>query len=210
VTLITIRQTGGLLDQPNAEVSFDQQPGFPVTVRDPFSAEEEAQLAWYFEEYLRFPFTDQVRAQAAAVNIQRYGQGLFTQLFKQNEQVYAHYRRALGPGVQTLRFQISGAPNFHQLHWEALWDPERPRPFALDATLVRSGVQPILHTLNVQPSPTINLLVVTARPRGGRDVGYRTIARPLVEMLGQTQLPVQVDMVLPHHPFRLARRGLDL
>ena len=38
---------------------------------------------------------------------------------------------------------------------------------------------------------------MTARPRGGRDVGYRTIARPLIEMLRQTQLPVQVDIVRP-------------
>jgi hypothetical protein len=34
-------------------------------------------------------------------------------------------------------------------------------------------------------SPTLNLLVVTARPGEALDVGYRTITRPLVATLRQ-------------------------
>lgn len=132
MTLITIRQTGNWQDRPNVEVSFDQQPGYALTVRDPFGEQEEERLAWYFERHLRFPFTDQVKAQAAAESIGRYGQGLFNQLFHQDEAIYAHYRRVVAQGGQTLRFVIRGGPDFHQLHWEALWDPARPHPFVLD------------------------------------------------------------------------------
>jgi hypothetical protein len=45
--------------------------------------------------------------------------------------------------------------------------------------------------------PTLNLLVVTARPGGAGDVGYRTITRPLLEALGRARLRVDVDLVRP-------------
>jgi tetratricopeptide (TPR) repeat protein len=50
---------------------------------------------------------------------------------------------------------------------------------------------------SVRTSPTINLLVVTARPSGAHDVGYRTISRPLVEALRQTSIPIQVEILRP-------------
>ena len=50
---------------------------------------------------------------------------------------------------------------------------------------------------DVRSSPTINLLIVVARPRGRGDVGYRTISRPLVEALQQSQLRVRVEILRP-------------
>jgi tetratricopeptide (TPR) repeat protein len=197
MTHITIRQTGGGSATPNAEISFDGGAGWPLTVRNPFDAEEEQRLAWYFEKWLTFPFTDQVKAQEAAASVRRYGETLFAQTLRGNDQIYSRYRQAVAQGVAMLHFQIVGDPAFHALHWEALWDPDRPQPLTLDAVMIRSTVQPVVHSVTVQPSPTINLLLVTARPHGGRDVGYRTIQRPLVEMLRATQLPVQVDLVRP-------------
>jgi CHAT domain/AAA ATPase domain len=197
MTHITIRQTGDLSATPNAEISFDGGAGWPVTVQNPFADAEEQRLAWYFEKWLTFPFTDGVKAQAAAASVRRYGETLFAQTVRGNDQIYSRYRQALTQGIATLHFQIMGEPAFHALHWEALWDPDRPRPLILDAAMIRSTVQPVIHSVTVQPSPTINLLLVTARPHGGRDVGYRTIQRPLIEMLRETQLPVQVDLVRP-------------
>ena len=197
MTHITIRQTGELHGSPNAEISIDGAAGWPVTVQNPFSAAEEQRLAWYFEKWLTFPFTDGVKAQDAAASVRRYGETLFAQTLRRHDQIYSRYRQAVSQGVETLHFQIIGTPDFHALHWEALWDPDRSRPLILDAALIRSTVQPVVHSVTVQPSPTINLLLVTARPHGGRDVGYRTIQRPLVEMLRASQLPVQVDLVRP-------------
>lgn len=45
--------------------------------------------------------------------------------------------------------------------------------------------------------PTVNLLIVTARPHGKKDVAYRTISRPMVEALRQAQVPVQIDILRP-------------
>ena len=197
MTQITIRQTGVLSVAPNAEISFDGEPGFPVTVENPFSAAEEERLAWYFEKWLNFPFTDGVKAAQAAASVRGYGETLFRQLVLDDERAYSRYQQALSQGVATLQFQIVGDPSFHGLHWEALWDPARPQPFVLDAGLIRSGIEVVPQRLTSKESATINLLLVTARPHGGRDVGYRTIQRPLVELLHRTQLPVQVDLVRP-------------
>ena len=95
--LITITETGRTTDTPNATVSVDRGMPHPLTITSPFSDADDARLRWYFEEHLRFPFTQQVRAS----------------------------------------------------------------------------------------------------PRGRRDVGYRTISRPLIDGLRQVQAPVQVDLVRP-------------
>jgi hypothetical protein len=62
---------------------------------------------------------------------------------------------------------------------------------------VRKNLVPQALPAPVRPSATINVLLVTARPSGGRDVGYRTISRPLVEGLRQTNVPVQIKIVRP-------------
>ena len=45
--------------------------------------------------------------------------------------------------------------------------------------------------------PTLKILVVTARPGGPRDIGYRTISRPLLDGLRRARLPVEVDLLRP-------------
>ncbi len=47
------------------------------------------------------------------------------------------------------------------------------------------------------PEPVLHILVVTARPDGPSDVGYRTISRPLLDSLRNARLPVEVDLVRP-------------
>ena len=82
-----------------------------------------------------------MKAQEAAASIKRYGESLFEQTLGADRNTYARYKEALQrEGVQKLRFEISGSPQFHSLHWEALKDPEQPR--ALDATMVRKRREP--------------------------------------------------------------------
>ncbi len=69
MSLIAITETGHFTDQPNATLSFDHGVPQPITIADPFSDAEEEHLRWYFEEHLRFPFTDQGRASQAAQSI---------------------------------------------------------------------------------------------------------------------------------------------
>ena len=161
------------------------------------SEREEHELEWYFEEHLEFPFTKKVRAHHAARSITTYGEKLFNQVFEQNAKVLVAYRTAVQAGLNDVQMEIEGSPAFHALHWEALKDPELPEPLVLQATMVRKNLVPSTIQSPVRPSPTINLLVVTARPHGTCDVGYRTISRPLVETLGRTAIPIQIAILRP-------------
>jgi tetratricopeptide (TPR) repeat protein len=165
-------------------------------LRDPFTAKDEARLAWYFEEHLRFPFTKQVRAREATASLISYGEALFRQIFADHN-AYASYKTALQLRVSTLQLEVQGSPAFHALHWEALKDPDLPQPLVLLAPMIRKHGHPQPLRALLQPSPTINILIVSARPSGQWDMGYRTISRPLVEALRQAHVPVQVDLVRP-------------
>ncbi|MCE7981457.1 MAG: CHAT domain-containing protein [Caldilinea sp. CFX5] len=193
--VISIRERG--ITSSGPVVAFDgQEYPIPNHITSPFDEQAEAQLAWYFEEHLRFPFTHQVRAQEAATSIGRYGEALFEQVLGERR-IFGRYQTALQEGIDKLAFEIAGAPEFQQLHWEALKDPDLPQPFALHAPFVRRNLLPRPLEAKVREAPTINVLVVTARPGAGRDVGYRTISRPLVAALRQAGTPVTVDILRP-------------
>nr|MBA2678744.1 tetratricopeptide repeat protein [Ktedonobacteraceae bacterium] len=180
----------------NALVRFEDGFEYPITIKSPFSGQDEERLEWYFEQYLCFPFTRQIEAREAAASITAYGEALFRQVFS-NRRVYTEYLHIRDEGQSSLQIEIAGSPAFHALHWEALKDPDIPLPLVLQATMVRKNIAPQVMPEAVRPSPTINVLLVTARPSGKQDVGYRTISRPLLEVLRQAQLPVQVDILRP-------------
>jgi len=196
MTLIRIRERSGETGGSSATVSFDQGEEFPLTISYPFSEPEEKLLEWYFEEHLRFPFVKQVDVQKAASSITRYGEALFDQVFA-NRDAYSRYKECLQNGVDTLSFEIAGSPEFHGLHWETLKDPNLPRAFSLETPMVRKNLETQPVRANLRPSPTINLLIVAARPGGKQDMSYRTISRPLVEGLREADLRVQIEILRP-------------
>lgn len=193
--VITIRET------QKTETGFDavlifEGGEYLITITDPFTPQEEKLLEWYFEEWITFPFTDITKAETAAVSVQTYGIRLFQQVFGQN-QAYSEYRQ-LRRDLSELSIEIVGkTPEFHALHWEALHDPELRRSLAVDCVMVRKSVKPAPISANVEPSPLINLLVVIARPDEEKDVGYRTISRPLIEAVQNSQLRVNVELLRP-------------
>ena len=198
MTLITIRETSQTDAGWQVAIRFDHGPAYRLEVSNPFSEEEEKRLEWYFEQWLKFPFANQVKARKAAQSVVAYGEQLFKQVLRSDFGVYAQYKAALGAkGIGGLSFEISGGHSFHALHWEALKDPALPRPFAVEGTMVRKSEKPPAMYARARPSPTLNILLVTARPAGRQDIAYRTISRPLIEMLGNTDLYVQVDLVRP-------------
>ena len=110
---IRIQERPGGTDEFQATISFNNGPEYALTINNPFAKEEDDQLAWYFERYLRFPFTDQVKAREAAGSIARYGESLFKQVFEENHNVYARYKAAVQAGLSTVQFEIAGSPLFH-------------------------------------------------------------------------------------------------
>jgi tetratricopeptide (TPR) repeat protein len=196
--LISIQELGEVEVGWQAAVVFNNGPEHTITISDPFSEKEEQELEWYFEEHLEFPFTKKVRAKNAANSIAAYGEKLFNQVFGDRD-IYDEYRDILKSGLNDLHIEIAGSPRFHALHWEALKDPRlrNQHPLAMQAVIVRKNQRPQNLAVAVRPSPTINLLIVTARPGGKRDVGYRTISRPLIEALHQTNIPIRIEILRP-------------
>src|SRR6266702_4766354 len=138
----------------------------------------------------------QVEASNVAKSITRYGEILFQQVFA-NPDIYALYRDCLRQGLPETVVEIVGSPDFHRLHWEALKDPQLDVPLVTQTAIVRKNIVPQALPASVRSSPTINVLIVTARPYGKGDVGYRTISRPLVEEIRQSNLPVRIEILRP-------------
>jgi hypothetical protein len=176
-------------------VVFEQGGEYEVTVADPGNPGVERELVWYFEEHLRFPFLDQDRERAAVEQISGYGQALFAQLFSGSAAF--DYRWLRNEAFDGCRVEVSGSAAFHRLHWEALRDPEMDTPLALRLPVTRRVDNQSSKFDLPGEQATLNILVVTARPGGPKDVGYRTISRPLLTALRQAEVPVAVDMVRP-------------
>ena len=193
---ITIKEERKLETGFEATLSFHHTDEYPITITKPFNSKQERQLEWYFEHWLQWPMLDKVRANNAVTSIQSYGEQLFEQIFA-NRDAYSNYRQERNNLAQVTIEIVSGTPEFQAIHWEALRDPDLPRPFAVDCIMLRKYVKPVSTQAKVKESPVINLLVVTARPNEEDDVGYRTISRPLIEAIQNSKLRVKVELLRP-------------
>ncbi len=171
---------------------------YPINITDPFTPQEERQLEWYFEEWLTYPMLNGKKAEAAKMSVASYGESLFNQVFKADINAYSDYRQLRG-NLKQVKIEIVGnSPEFHALHWEAMRDKDLPRPLAVDCVMIRKRIDKAASVAaNMAESPIINLLVVIARPDEEHDVGYRTIARPLIEVIENSHLPVNIDLLRP-------------
>jgi len=178
MTTIRIRQREAPTETSNASLSFDGGEEFPIQVTDPFSKEEDALLEWYFEQCLNFPDKN-ATAQQAAASVPRYGESLFRQLFAEPE-AYARYKEALQAGnrdaIRGRRIAAVSRPPLGGAERSKL-----PDAFVLHTTMVRKNLVPQSLQARVKDSPTINVLLIVARPHGCFDVGYRTISKPLAD-----------------------------
>lgn len=175
-------RVSGLSQEPGGEfrarVSFGDAAEYDVVVTDPAEDGTEERLTWYFEEHLEYPFLDKDYEQDAVDRITAYGEKLFAQVL--GGDVYPDYRQLRDRGFDGCRIEVSGPAGLHQLHWESLRDPDLPVPLAVRLPVTRRVTAVGTKFRPPGPRPTLNVLVVTARPGGRRDVGYRTVSRPLL------------------------------
>lgn len=196
ISLTERSHAGGLFE---VAVAFEGSGESVVAVRDPFASDPagEALLAWYFQEHLRYPFLDKDREQAALEQIGAYGLGLFDQVFAAGSEAGYEYRRARDAGFDTVRVEVVGSTAFQRLHWEAIRDPDVAVPLGVRLPVVRRVAEVRAGFDVPEQRGVLNILVVTARPGGARDAGYRTISKPLLAALRQAQIAVNVDIVRP-------------
>ena len=119
------------------------------------------------------------------------------------------YKDAYREGLEHLTLKIaSDESTVLAWPWEALHDPESV-PLAHACRLERqlSGQHdPLPLPLPKKlPRERINILLITARPYEA-GVGFRTLSRPLLELIGRKHLPANIDMPRPPTFEQLRRR----
>ena len=169
----------------------------PTILPNPYNEKTDQLLEAYFEEYIRKPYDD-IPIQDAPKAIENYGIQLFQQLFE--GEANFHYRTLLQEATpENIVFEIIGkTPAFQSIYWESLRNPKSAIPLAAEgAVFRRKNTKSKTVKAIVNPSPTINLLIVTARPNEEHDVNYRTIQRPLVELIQKAKLKVKPHILRP-------------
>ena len=155
-------------------------------------------LRWYLEQFLDYPFSPHTEvAERIQAALNEWGQQAFTALFDRGRG-RDMYRDALRDGLDNLTLKIaSDDPYVLAWPWEALQDPQISGALAQHARIERqlSGQHDPVD-LPELPRDGINILLVTARPYD-HDVGYRTLSRPLLDLIRQEQLPARVQVLRP-------------
>ena len=156
-------------------------------------------LRWYLEDYLRSPFgVYGDRGGDVARSLRVWGEAAFGAVFG-HQSAFECYSRATAVDrdhtqllVRSPSAAVLGFP------WELLWDPERSLPVALDlAGVARTTDIAHVSTDAIVTGHTLRILMVISRPAGGADVGYRTIARPLLRQLRPLHPGVELTVLRP-------------
>jgi hypothetical protein len=161
--------------------------GFPVEGRPDSDLIRE--LRWYLESFLGYPFPPETehadRVQAA---LRDWGEKAFQALFG-DAIAGVWYHDAIRQGAEKLDLRIvSDDPRVLGWPWEAVRDP-RGDALAQTCQIERrlDNVRDPYDPSDKLPKDRINILLVTARPYKG-DVRYRSLSRPLVEMVERKKL----------------------
>ena len=155
-------------------------------------------LRWYLEDYLIAPYgVYEDRGARIAGELDGWGRAVFRAVFGSGSARDAYVSmRAHGDVELVLR---SDAPALLGLPWELMADPARDTPLALDiAGVSRSLPMPpdAAETVPV-PGGRLRVLMVISRPAGTADVGYRMIARPLLDRLEAVRGAVDLVVLRP-------------
>jgi tetratricopeptide (TPR) repeat protein len=167
----------------------------------PLDADALEELRWYLEDYLQAPFgVYEDRGPGVAARLASWGQAVFGAVFGLGPARDAYQRmRARPAGVQVV-FR-SGSASLLGLPWELMRDPDRSLPLVLDAGV--AGIDRSLPTAELDASfevaggDRLRVLMVISRPAGAADVGYRMIARPLLERLEAVRGAVDLVVLRP-------------
>jgi tetratricopeptide (TPR) repeat protein len=176
----------------------DGKSAAPVAICSPYEFPVEGQhesrlmreLRWYLEQFLDYPFPPEIaHAEHVLDALQAWGTQGFNALFD---------RRDVGnwlAGSEILQVR-SDDPNVLSWPWEALFDPQTG--YLAHERRVERCVNKLRdpQPLATLPTDRVNILLVVARPYEG-DVRYRSIARPLVELIKSQGLPAHVDILRP-------------
>ncbi|MGV0108028.1 hypothetical protein NSTCB13_06939 [Nostoc sp. DSM 114160] len=171
-----------------------------VAFQQPFDEENAAELRWYLEDYLQFPygiFPD--NAAKIEQKLQQWGQELFELVFRSTEKGREFFQEATRDGLDKCELGIiSDNAKVLNLPWELLYSPDyqflAPSLAGMYRSLSSQGVKAPLPPM---PDDQLNILLVIARPDDEQDVNFKTIARPLLAALQPIRQRVNLKVLRP-------------
>ncbi|WP_226889296.1 CHAT domain-containing protein [Nostoc sp. MG11] len=171
-----------------------------ILFQQPFDEENAAELRWYLEDYLKFPygiFPD--NAVKIEQKLQHWGQQLFELVFRSTEKGREFFQEATREGLDNCELGIiSDNAEVLNLPWELLYSPDYQFLAPSLAGMYRSlSSQGVKAPLPLMPNDQLNILLVIARPYDQQDVGFKTIARPLLAALQPIRQQVNLKVLRP-------------
>ncbi|HJQ68509.1 MAG TPA: CHAT domain-containing protein [Blastocatellia bacterium] len=191
--------------QPSLEAEADVE--FALT------DQEQEDLRWYMEDYLRHPSpAEAVAAQQVEQLMKARGEELYKKALAANEDTQAIWF-LIRNDVADLRVEIaSGVAEAASIPWELMRDPKTDSPISLRVkAFVRVESRPSLAFVPVPPSQDgrIRLLYVACRPSGSRDVELRAVANRLLQGLGADRARFDIKALRPPTFERLQKELAD-
>ena len=151
-------------------------------------------LRWYLEDYLRAPFgVWEGRGPQIKGRLAGWGESVFAAVFSSGPTREA-YRWARDHHLE-LVFR-SAEPTWLGLPWELMRDGVGPTALRLAGVNRALPVADLPSTAAI-PGGRLRVLMVISRPAGVGDVGYRMIARPLLERLAAVHSEVDLVVLRP-------------
>ena len=161
------------------------------------SKEDDEGLRWYLEDYLQYP-TDPAPAIARRVEnrLAELGHSLFGQLFYGSPDTTMLWANAAA-SLSTTRVEIFAEPGAH-FPWELLRDPRSGANMAVEANaFVRSQPTSAVIPRLPEPTKTVRVLLVIARPGGSSDVPFRSVASHLIRLSPEARRAFELDVLRP-------------
>lgn len=172
-----------------------------VIFEHPFDEQALADLRWYLEEYLRFPYGIYPdNATKIEQQFQEWGKQLFELVFRSNEKAREFFQAATYEGLDRCELVItSDSPEVLNLPWELLYSPSdrtflAPSLAGMSRSLSDYAVRAQMREL---PQDKLNILLVIARPYGEKDIALKTIARPLLAAIADIRTKVNIKVLRP-------------
>jgi len=174
-----------------------------VPFEHPFDTQVLAELRWYLEDYLRYPYgIEPEKAVNTEQKFQVWGQQLFDVVFSRTQEAREFFQEATREGLEQCEIAIaSDNPGVLNLPWELLYSPEHQFLAPLLAGMYRrvgnAHQAAVQAEIGEMPQDKLNILLVIARPYGEQDVGFKTIARPMLEALKPIRHLVNLKVLRP-------------
>jgi tetratricopeptide (TPR) repeat protein len=165
-------------------------------------AQDQEDLRWYLEDYLQYPLDPAPRIAARIeARMDEIGAELFGAVLA-GTSVWGEARHDL---AETRVEVVTGVQEATAIPWELLRDPDSGVPLALRARAFVRGIHDAAQRPKLPQTAggPVRVLLAICRPRGGKDVPFRSVARRLVDGLHGNDA-VQLTVLRPPTFERLA------